>query len=203
MSLRHSSVVLAACVLSSMACNNSNRAFPMYDPDTRVISRIDYDADGNSVIEARLYYRNGRPVRLEVDANEDGVVDRWESYTGENTLARVGTSSVRDGRPDTWARTDGDDVQLEMSTSRDGRIDRREFRHAQQLIRTEADTNGDGRLDQWQRFENGRLRELDLDTTLSAGQPDQRLVYTDSGTLARTERLEPTGQNGSTRNGLP
>jgi hypothetical protein len=55
------------------------------------------------------------------------------------------------------------------------------------VVRAEQDTNGDGRIDQWQRFEHGKLRELLIDTTLASGEPNRRLVYSDNGVLQRIE----------------
>jgi len=190
---QHRIGILLLGVTTITAGCGSRGAYPTYDPDSRLVRRIDYDSDLDGLIEARVYYRNGRPVRLEADANGDGLVDRWEFYTASSALDRLGTASARDGRLDTWARTSGDDLQLDISTRRDGLIDRREFRRRGVLVRTEHDTNFDGLPDEWQRFEDGRLRELDLDTTLSTGRADRRLVYTSRGNLERTESVDAEG----------
>ena len=172
--------VVSLLALAAGGCTQG-AAYPYYDPDTRLITRIDYDTDGDGRIEAHLYYYAGQAVRLEADGNGDGIVDRWEEYAREGELRRLGTSSAADGRVDTWARQTGTQLQVDISTRRDGAIDRREYHDNGVLTRTEQDTNRDGRVDQWQRFEQGRLREVMLDTTFSAGRPDQRLVYSDSG----------------------
>ena len=49
------------------------------------------------------YMDGTRIVRVELDTNEDGIVDRWESYNQAGTLEKVGTSQENDGRVDTWA----------------------------------------------------------------------------------------------------
>jgi hypothetical protein len=56
------------------------------------------------------------------------------------------------------------------------------------LVRAEQDTNGDGRIDEWQRFAGGRLAELLIDTSQISGRPDTRLVYAADGSLERIEK---------------
>jgi hypothetical protein len=151
------------------------------------IRRIDYDTDRDGRIDMRAYLLSGRTVRIEVDGNGDGVVDRWEYYRVDGGLDRLGTSSESDGVEDTWVVQTGDQMRVDVSTHRDGIVDRRELHQGGALVRSEQDTNGDGRIDQWQRFERGRLRELLIDTTLASGEPDRRLLYADNGVLQRIE----------------
>ena len=69
-----------------------------------------------------------RIVRVELDTNEDGVVDRWEYYNQAGTLEKVGTSQENDGRVDTWAypAADGSTARVERSLRRDGKASRTE-----------------------------------------------------------------------------
>jgi hypothetical protein len=182
---------VALCGVCAVAACERSTAAPSYDPDTRLVRRIDYDTDRDGRIEARVYYAGGRAVRLEADSDADGVIDRWEQYDEAGGPPRVGTSSLRDGRADTWALARGAQVEVEISTRRDGAVDRREFHDNGALVRTEQDTNFDGQIDQWQRFEQGRLRELDLDSTFAAGRPDRRLVYAANGTLEQVGSVAP------------
>jgi hypothetical protein len=131
----------------------------------------------------RAYVVNGRTVRIEADGNRDGVVDRWEYYGGDGQLERLGTSSEADGIVDTWIVQTDDRMRVDISTRRDGIPDRHEYHENGALVRTEQDTNGDGRLDEWQHFASGRLHEVLIDTSLSSGRPDRRLVYGPDGTV--------------------
>jgi hypothetical protein len=166
------------------------RVTPVYDPDTRTVTRLDYDADGDGRIDMRSYLQDGRAVRLEADGNSDGRVDRWEYDRLDGQLDRLGTSSEADGREDTWVVQSSNQMRVDISTRRDGVVDRHEFHEQGVLVRAELDTDFDGRIDEWQRFENGKLRELLVDTERS-GRPDRRLVYAINGSLERIEDVRP------------
>jgi hypothetical protein len=146
-------------VLASVAagCAGQSGVTPVYDPATRELVRIDYDYDANGTVDVRTFMRAGRPARLEGDADGDGTVDRWEYYDASGRLERIGASSQQDGTEDTWVFPAGDETRMDLSTARDGRIDRREFYRGDLLVRAESDTDGDGSIDSWERFENGRL----------------------------------------------
>jgi hypothetical protein len=167
-------------VLSSLAvvvaCGPAPRAAGVYGHDTRALVRLDYDYDGDGRIDVRTYMRDGRPVRLEGDGNGDGVVDRWEYYDRRGALVRLGAASQQDGREDTWTRVNGAERSIELSTHRDGIVDRREIYRGDALVRVEADTNRDGLVDTWQEFEGGVLRRLLLDER-RAGKPTREVEY--------------------------
>jgi hypothetical protein len=55
------------------------------------------------------------------------------------------------------------------------------------LLRAEQDTNFDGLVDQWQEFEDGKLRVLLLDSEQRSGRPHRRLVYGPDGSLTALE----------------
>jgi len=171
--------------ISFSACAR-DRVTPVYDP-AGTIRRLDYDTDRDGRIDMRAYLENGRTVRIEADGNGDGVVDRWEYYRADGQLDRLGTSSESDGVEDTWVVQSGDQMRVDIATRRDGVADRHEFHDKGALVRAEQDTNGDGRIDQWQRFDGGKLRELLVDTSRAAGRPDTRLVYEADGSLQRVE----------------
>jgi len=163
-----------------------DRVTPVYD-SAGTIRRLDYDTDRDGRVDMRAYLENGRTVRIEADGNGDGVVDRWEYYRADGQLDRLGTSSESDGVEDTWVVQNGDQMRVDIATRRDGVADRHEFHDKGALVRAEQDTNGDGRIDQWQRFDGGKLRELLVDTSRAAGRPDTRLVYEADGSLQRVE----------------
>jgi hypothetical protein len=180
-------VVCAALIAGSCA---RDRVTPVYDPDTRTVTRLDYDTDADGRLDVRSYLQNGRGVRLEADGNGDGRVDRWEYYRRDGQLDRLGSSSRGDGREDTWVIRTGNQMRVDTSTRRDGVADRHEFYEGGVLVRAEQDSDFDGRVDEWQRFDGGRLRELLIDTERS-GHPDRRLLYAANGSLERIEDVEP------------
>jgi hypothetical protein len=170
-------------------CAPPGRAFGVYTHDARVLVRVDYDYNGDGRIDVRTYMRGARPVRLEGDANGDGRIDRWEYYGPSGELQRIGASTQLDGREDTWVRTAGGERHVEISTRRDGTVDRRESYRGETLVRTEADTNHDGLPDTWQEFSEGALVRLLLDESGRSGRPTRRIHYARDGT-ARIERID-------------
>src|SRR4051812_20403949 len=171
--------------ISLTACAR-DRISPVYDA-AGTIRRLDYDTNGDGHTDMRAYLENGQTVRIEADGDADGVVDRWEYYGADSRLERLGTSSESDGVEDTWVIETGNQMRVDVATQRDGIVDRREFHDSGVLVRAEQDTNRDGRPDQWQRFTNGKLRELLMDTSLSAGHPDRRLLYGPDGSVQRLD----------------
>jgi hypothetical protein len=78
-------------------------------------------------------------------------------------------------------------TKLEISTHRDGTVDRVEYYEGAVRVRAEEDTNADGRTDKWEAFEGPRLASVALDTR-QRGTPDRRVVYAQDGTV-RIEEL--------------
>jgi hypothetical protein len=189
-------VLLLLIALVCAGCSTPPRAAGVYARDTRALIRLDYDYDGNGVIDVRTYVRNGKPVRLEGDTNGDGVIDRWEYYGASGELLRIGASSQDDGCQDTWVRTAGDERYVDVSTRRDGRIDRREVYRTDQLVRAESDTNHDGLTDMWEEFNDGAVKVLLVDEKKRHGRPTKRIVYGAEGT-ARVEMLIGENANAS------
>lgn len=184
--------VLAFGSLVATASCARPHVIAVYDPDTRLVSRVDYDDEMSGQIVARTYYSKGHAARLEVDADGDGSIDRWEYYRADGTLMRLGTSSGNDGREDMWAASAGDSMRVDISTRRDGFVDRREFHEGGALTRVEQDTNFDGLADEWQEFDGGKLRLLLLDSEFRRGRPDRRLVYGPDGSATGIE-IDPDG----------
>ena|SRR5436190_21485280 len=167
-----------------------DRVSPVYD-SAGTIRRLDSDTDHDGRIDMHAYLFNGRTVRIELDGNGDGIVDRWEYYQPDGQLDRIGTSSEADGIEDMWVAQRGTQMRADIATRRDGVADRHEFHENGALVRTEQDSNGDGRIDQWQRFEGGVLRELLIDTTQSSGRPDRHFVYGRDGSVQRVDSNVP------------
>jgi hypothetical protein len=185
-------VALAVGVVVACASCTKPRVTAVYDPDTHLVSRLDYDDEMSGRIVARTYFSNGRPVRLEVDPDGNGSIDRWEYYGADGVLVRLGRSSKNDGREDTWVTQSGYSMRVDISTRRDGFVDRREYHEQGALIRAEQDTNFDRLVDEWQEFDDGKLHVLLIDTEQRRGRPDRRLVYGLDGSLTGFE-TDPDG----------
>ena len=142
-----------------------------YDPKSGKLQRIDIDRNKNGRIETFSYWDGARVHRIEIDQDEDGRIDRWEHYSVQNKLERVGSSSRDDAVEDTWTYPDekGLLARVETDTNRDGAVDKREIF----VARSDAP--------------NGRVLsvvELELDR---AGHPGRRLHYRPNGEFDRSE----------------
>ncbi len=76
--------------------------------------------------------------------------------------------------------------KVELSTKRDGTVDRTEYYERQGtedvLVRAEEDGDEDGLLDKWETYDAGRLTSVAFDTTKD-GRPDRRLLYGADGNV--------------------
>ena len=54
-------------------------------------------------------------------------------------------------------------------------------------MRTEDDTNSDGRIDKWERYDGSVLREAAFDTSFQRGRADRRVQYDEKGRFAYVE----------------
>jgi hypothetical protein len=86
---------------------------------------------------------------------------------------RVGFSSVNDGVVDAWAVADQNTgkILIDVSTKRNGKIDRWEHYEKGVLVRVDLDTNGNGKPDRWQTYEGGILMDTFIDAN-EDGRPD-------------------------------
>lgn len=161
---------------------------PSYDPVTRRLIQLAGDLDGDGRLDQWTYLDGNRPLRGEADTDGDGRIDRWEYFDARARLERVGGSSLQDGVEDTWTWVSRDgERRVDVSRSRDRRVDRHEYFQGDALVRAEQDDNGDGRIDRWERYERGVLREAAFDTSHAAARPDRRLVYDEKGQFLRLE----------------
>lgn len=184
-------VVLVGCVDGAGA----RRIVPSYDPFTRRLVQMSADQNGDGRFDQWTFLDGNRPLRGESDSDGDGRIDRWEYFDAGSALVSVGTSSLNDGVEDTWtftAPTRDGETRIVRSRKRDRQLDRTEFVRGTELVRTEDDTNGDGRADRWDRYEKNVLREAAFDTTLQRGRPDRRLTYDPAGRFVAIE-ADPEG----------
>lgn len=87
----------------------------------------DFDLDFDGKFDERVYYQDGKKVRMERDMDGDGKPDYVEFYEG-GKLVRIERDSNGDGKPDEWQYYEN------------GRLDR-----------IGTDTTGSGRADKWER----------------------------------------------------
>jgi hypothetical protein len=160
---------------------------PEYDPQTGKLRLLKYDSDGNGKVDTVSYMDGSRVVKIEIDKNEDGKVDRWEYYGPDQKLEKVGMSRAGDGKEDAWSYADaaGAAARLEISTQRDGKVTRVEHYQQSKLVAAEEDADGDGKIDKWETYDGERLTSVAFDTR-HRGVPDRRLVYAPDGN-ARVE----------------
>ena len=188
--VRAAYVALAIVLLSGCAVlDEPRRVVPSYDLFTGLIVQLAADQNGDGRIDQWSYLDGARPLRGEADTDGDGRIDHWEYFDSRAAIAYVGASSREDGVEDIWtfaATTNGERL-VARSRRRDRQIDRREYFRGDSLVRVEEDTDADGQVDKWDRYEGSVLREVMFDISLTAGRPDYRLLYDAQG---RFEAIE-------------
>src|SRR5262245_46466089 len=180
----HTAVVtfaMAAALVAPIACGRKHEnqtVVPTYDKETGKLSQLTLNSakDGKPNITS---YMNGSVVlRIEIDADEDGKIDRWEFYGPDAKVQRVGLSRSNDGKIDAWAYpgADGSIARIEVSTKPDRKPNRTEFYERGTLSRAEEDSDGDGVVDKWEEYESGVLATVSFDVTKS-GKPTTTIDY--------------------------
>lgn len=179
-------------VTTAAACDSpapARAVQPSYDTYTGRLIQLSADQNGDGRIDQWTYLEGTRPIRGEKDSDNDGRIDRWEYFGPQGELLMIGTSSLNDGVEDTWTwvtLTNGEG-RVDLSSGRDRVINRHEYYAGKALARVELDTNADGRIDRWDRYEDGVLREARFDTSFQAGRPDRRLLYDPQGRFTGAE----------------
>src|SRR5262249_30045851 len=135
------------------------------------------------------YMEGSRVLRIEIDENEDGKVDRWEHYDANQKLEKVGVSKANNGKADRWEYLNPDGTVARVETAgADGKITRTEYYEKNALSKAEEDANADGALDKWETYgDGGQLLSVAFDTQ-HRGRPDRRLIY-GAGGDARVETI--------------
>jgi hypothetical protein len=171
------------------------RITPEYDKVTGKLKLLKYDSDGNGVVDTLSYMDGARVVRIEIDKNEDGKIDRWEYYDASQKLEKIGTSRSGDGKEDSWSYLDADGAitRVDVSAKHDGNISRVEHYDKGVLVSAEEDGDGDGRMDKWETYEGDHLSSIAFDTT-HRGTPDRRLIYGANGQARLEVDANGTGQ---------
>jgi hypothetical protein len=184
-------VTIVACALFVVACDPlpspTNKLEPVYNKKTGKLEVLKYDSNGDGKFDTVSYMDGAHIVRIEIDRDGDGKVDRWEYYGPGQKLEKVGFSRANDGIEDAWSFADaaGSTVRIEVATKRDGKPNRFEHYTNDILTAVEEDTDGDGRVDKWETYEGQHLASVAFDIR-HRGTPDRRLVYGSDGS-ARME----------------
>lgn len=199
MESRLTCVILIACLQSTLsACApaaqpEARSVVPSYDDFTRRLLQLNADQNGDGRPDQWTYVDGNRALRGEADTDHDGKVDRWEYFDRNGALTMVGTSSRNDGVEDTWQLTTAaGETHIARSTRRDRVMDRHEYFRGETLLRAEEDTNSDGRVDKWDRYEGPVLREVAFDMSFARGRPDRRAIYDAQGRFVMVE-IDPEG----------
>jgi len=151
----------------------------LFAPDGRALASWYFDA------------RTGTPVLREEDRNRDGRAETWALWR-DGRRSEVLEDRSGSGRPDTRVSlgADGSVARIEM-TNGAGAAPSRVFEYGDgRLVSESRDTNGDGRLDRFERFAPGGdvlERDEDLD---GDGVIDVRSFY-ENGRLVRREIADP------------
>ena len=168
---------------------------PSYDDYSRQLLQLSADQDGDGRFDQWTYLDGNRPLRGEADVDADGRIDRWEYFSADGSVSTIGSASRNDGVEDTWTSTAAmatGETHIANSSRRDRVRDRHAYYNGQTLLRVEEDTNGDGLIDKWDRYEGAVLREVGFDVSFSRGRPDRKALYDAQGRFTAIE-IDPDG----------
>lgn len=153
-------------------------------PDGLILEEIDLNADGRPEMFNHYRERADAPrllVRKDADLNADGRVDVRSWYDDGGILELEEFDGDFDGQIDLWDHyqdTDGDGaserVSSEVDTDYDGAPNIFTYYRDGAPVRKERDTNGDGKIDHWEKFDSeGNVVKSGRDTNFD-GSVDER-----------------------------
>ena len=170
--------VLAGSFIACRSDAPEQHVEAVYDQTSGRLSQLTINTAKDGKPNTFSYMNGSKFVRIELDNDEDGKIDRWEYYGADQKLERVGFSRANDGLADAWAFQGADGLvsRVEVSTRRDGKSDRTEFYEKGAMVRVEQDTDADGRVDKWEKYEDGALVSVSFDTE-KTGKPTTTIDY--------------------------
>jgi hypothetical protein len=122
-----------------------------------ICREIDTNFDGVKDV-VRRYNDKGESLYEEADANYDGRIDTWITFS-KGRLAEVKLDTNGDGKPDEWkVYTDGRLSRIRRDTNHDGKADVWEIYRAGTLERMGVDLDGDEQVDRWDHDTEQRRR---------------------------------------------
>lgn len=153
-------------------------------PDGLILEEVDLNNDGQPEIFNYFRPREGADrllVRKDVDLNRDGNVDARSWYDDAGLLELEEFDGDFDGQYDIWDHyqdVDGTGTSIRVSThidtTYDGKPNIYTFYRDGKVVRKERDTNGDGIIDQWEKFDSeGKVVKSGRDSNYD-GNIDQR-----------------------------
>jgi hypothetical protein len=169
----------AICIVGcSGPVPETSRVAASFDKSNGRLSQLTVDATKDGKPNIYSYMNGTKFIRIEIDNDEDGKIDRWEYYGPNQKIEKVGVSRANNGKPDAWMFENPDSSvrRIEISTRHDGKVNRVEFYDEGVLARAEEDGNGDGRPDKWETYESGALATAAFDTKHS-GVADRTIDY--------------------------
>ena len=173
-------LLFSALVAGCSASQATRTVVPSYDDYTQRLLQLSADQNGDGQLDQWTYLDGQRTLRGEADVDGDGRIDRWEYFDAKGNLSMIGSASRNDGIEDTWTSTTATaagETHVVASTKRDRARDHHSYYQGQTLLRVEEDTNGDGLIDKWDRYDGSVLREVAFDMSFSRGRPDRRALY--------------------------
>jgi hypothetical protein len=209
---------LAVLVLLLVAAACSRQEFASakrtYNAKTGRLETLSVDVNKNGRQDGTSFMDGTRIIRVELDLDENGKIERWDIYNPDRSLQKVGLATRNDGVMDSQAFYSPGGVlqRIEISTKRDGRFDRTEFySDAEVLLRSEEDTNADGRPDKWDTYGPVKtpvagvppytIVRTAFDET-GTGKPTRRVVFGADGSIVLVE-VDADGDGQFTRVGPP
>src|ERR1700676_5030836 len=92
--------------LAAVSCGappKSDRVQAIYDKQSGKLVQLIVDAKKDGKPNIYSYMDGTKFVRIEIDQDEDGKIDRWEYYGPDQKLEKVGLSRLNDGKEDAWS----------------------------------------------------------------------------------------------------
>lgn len=153
-------------------------------PDGLILEEVDLNNDGRPEMFNHYRERADAPrllVRKDSDLNNDGRVDVRSWYDESGGLELEELDGDFDGQIDMWDHyqdTNGDGVaervSNEIDTDYDGAPNIFTYYRDGLAVRKERDTNGDGKIDHWEKFDStGNVVKSGRDTNYD-GSIDER-----------------------------
>jgi hypothetical protein len=113
-----------------------------------VCREIDTNFDGVKDV-VRKYNDKGESLHEEADANYDGKIDTWITFS-KGRLAEVRIDNNSDGNPDEWKYYSGGKLaRVKRDQNRDGKPDIWEMYREGKLERMGVDVDGNQQVDRW------------------------------------------------------
>lgn len=127
--------------------------------------KVEQDSDGDGRIDRFLYVDGqGEVTKLDVDSDADGVMDTFQFYA-KGILVRVEKDRNRDGQVDERVYLEnGKRVRHEDLDDQGRIVTLIRFDAEERPVSMERDTTGDGRVNAWYSYEQGRLDTVRMDT---------------------------------------